>query len=274
MQLELSDRSVQIAVSVGVVGLTIVFLKCYFKRRALKKKQNYPKDVVIVHQFPRNPKIPSPSPFCLKLETWLRMADIKYQNDFTMLGRSAKGKVPWITLNEEDVSDSHFCIEFLAKKYNKDLSKDLQPVEKSMARALFKMTEESLFWCMIIHRFKYGKADAMGMPCLIFSVMANKMTKVAVQQGYGRHSKEEVYQIGMADISALENFLGSKTFLFGDKPCNEDAVVFSMISQFICVDNGPFNEFITKQCPNLMRYHDNIRKIYWPDWSQPGDNSK
>jgi hypothetical protein len=44
-----------------------------------EKRANYPDDVVILHQFPRGLNAPSPSPFALKLETWLRMADIKYQ---------------------------------------------------------------------------------------------------------------------------------------------------------------------------------------------------
>lgn len=42
-------------------------------------KQNYEKDVVYLYQFSRTPVIPSLSPFCLKVETWLRLAGIKYE---------------------------------------------------------------------------------------------------------------------------------------------------------------------------------------------------
>ena len=37
-----------------------------------------PSDTVILYQFPRSVRAPSISPFALKLETWLRMANIKY----------------------------------------------------------------------------------------------------------------------------------------------------------------------------------------------------
>ena len=42
-------------------------------------KADYEKDVVYLYQFSRTGSTPSPSCFCLKVETWLRMAAIKYQ---------------------------------------------------------------------------------------------------------------------------------------------------------------------------------------------------
>lgn len=43
------------------------------------KKQNFEKDVVYLYQFSRTPVIPSMSPYCLKVETWLRLAGLKYE---------------------------------------------------------------------------------------------------------------------------------------------------------------------------------------------------
>lgn len=42
-------------------------------------KANFEKDVVYLYQFSRTPLLPSTSPFCLKVETWLRLAGIKYE---------------------------------------------------------------------------------------------------------------------------------------------------------------------------------------------------
>jgi hypothetical protein len=40
------------------------------KQKRLKAEKYYPADVVVIRQFPRNPCVPSMSPFALKLETW------------------------------------------------------------------------------------------------------------------------------------------------------------------------------------------------------------
>ncbi|VVD00951.1 unnamed protein product [Leptidea sinapis] len=42
-------------------------------------KMNYQQDVVYLYQFSRTPLLPSTSPYCLKVETWLRLAGIKYE---------------------------------------------------------------------------------------------------------------------------------------------------------------------------------------------------
>lgn len=42
-------------------------------------KTNFEKDVVYLFQFSRTPVIPSMSPYCLKVETWLRLAGLKYE---------------------------------------------------------------------------------------------------------------------------------------------------------------------------------------------------
>jgi hypothetical protein len=55
-------------IALGVFTL-IVFKIIRMQVRA-SKRRFYPKDVVILHQFPRATKAPSLSPFPIKLETW------------------------------------------------------------------------------------------------------------------------------------------------------------------------------------------------------------
>ena len=104
---------------------------------------------------------------------------------------SPKGKIPWITLNGEDISDSDFCIKFLKEKLNKDLSSHLSPAEKAIARAFLKLNEESMRWTLVVHRFKYGKPEDFGIPKFVFHLIGKRVIKETVAQGYGRHEKDE-----------------------------------------------------------------------------------
>ena len=91
------------------------------------------KDVVVLHQIPRATHAPNPSPFPLKLETFLRIAGIKYiiDNDFPM---SPKKKTPWISINGQEVTDSQLCIEFLIQNLDMDMDKGLATAEKAISR--------------------------------------------------------------------------------------------------------------------------------------------
>ena len=140
--------------------------------------------------------------------------------------------------------DSKFTIDFLIKEYNIDLSDHLTPNEKSIARSFLKMCEESTRWVGIVHRFRYGKAKDVGMSPVVFKIIGDKMLKESNSQGYGKHSQEELYQIGRADLTAIDNFIGDKKFLMGDQPCNEDAGVFACLCQIIYNEQGALNKFI------------------------------
>ncbi|KAH0622168.1 hypothetical protein JD844_024237 [Phrynosoma platyrhinos] len=107
---------------------------------AIRKEQEIDsKDAIILHQFSRpNNGIPSLSPFCLKMETYLRMADLPYQNYFD--GKlSPQGKMPWIEYNSKKVSGTEFIIDFLEEKLGVNLNKHLDPHERAVSRAVTKM---------------------------------------------------------------------------------------------------------------------------------------
>ena len=52
--------------------------------RKPKKIIEHPADTVILHQFPRVYNKPNLSPYALKLETWCRAYDVKYQVTFIL----------------------------------------------------------------------------------------------------------------------------------------------------------------------------------------------
>ena len=81
-------------VSVGI--LTYALLKLSMKKRRDQKRNSYPKDTVVLHQFPRSSHTPSLSTPCLKLETCfykrircLRMSNFNdYHGQLTQNGKT------------------------------------------------------------------------------------------------------------------------------------------------------------------------------------------
>ena len=67
-------------------------LKMGIKAADREKWNKLDKNTVVLHHYARAKLIPDGSPFGLKMETYLRMADIKYENDFKYPS-SPKGKI-------------------------------------------------------------------------------------------------------------------------------------------------------------------------------------
>ena len=61
---------IEIGILVGLAYKIFIFL---LNQKRKERKSNYPKDVVILHQFPRGIRAPSMSPFPIKLETWFKI---------------------------------------------------------------------------------------------------------------------------------------------------------------------------------------------------------
>ncbi|CAF0821471.1 unnamed protein product [Brachionus calyciflorus] len=246
---------------------------CNFKKNLDGKKpvqQVFPKDTVILYQFPRARYTPSLSPFCLKLETWCRAANVKYQNKLG-LELSKRGTVPFIRLNDYVVEDSEKCIEYLSKVYQVDLNSGLNEEQKAVARATLALVEDSLKWSVILHRFWYSnmKKQESGLPLLTIWLFSYKMFRAGWFSGYGRYSKQEIYERGKRDLNALDNLIGNKKFLFSDeKPCNVDISIFSMCAQIKYNDRGPLNQHLLNECHNVNRHIETIKSMYWSDWDQ------
>ena len=54
----------------------------------------------------------------------------------------------------------------------------------------------------------------------------------------------------------------------GDSACNEDAAIFGILCQLVYQDCGEITEYVKNECPNIIRYTNNIIAQYWPDWNE------
>ena len=232
---------------------------------------------VILYQFPPGEHIPNLSPFCLKLETFLRINSIPYENQYGYkMGK--KGKLPWIEYKGERVADSNIIVHYLNEKFEIDLDKNFSSEEVALGRAVKCMLEENTYWVLIYDRYvenfnEYKKLTApptgTGIGFNITQKMfQRKMRSNLDAQGLGRHSKEELYVIGENDLKAVSDIFVNKDFLLGDRPSTFDCTVFGLCANVLYSGfESPLATYMKENAANLCQFCDRMKSLYWVDWA-------
>ena len=161
--------------------------------------------------------------------------------------RSSRGTIPFIRLNDVIVNDSQSSIDYLSKVFQKDLDAHLNKEQLAISFAVRRMCEDSLKWCMALHRFWYTTklAKETQLPTLAQWYFSYKTFMAAWYSGYGRYSREEVYEIGKECLKTINTLIGDKKFLLSNKqPSQADAIVFGFGVQFKYNDLGPLNHYL------------------------------
>lgn len=250
-------------------------------------KTNFEKDVVYLYQFSRTPLLPSLSPYCLKVETWLRLAGVKYENvDHKIKYRSKKGQLPFVEVNGDEIADSAIIIKELSQKFGQDLDVCLTTEQRNLAHATISMIENHLVWVVLWWRaknpdqvlkgYKVNLQHALGtrIPNGILNfffkfAFGRKATKKVKAQGMGVHSAEEINEFGQEDLKVLSDMLADKPFFFGDEPTTLDVVVFAHLAQIYFIDKEvsyPLRDFMTESCPNLVGLVNRMKERCFSDW--------
>jgi len=232
---------------------------------------------VKLHQFPPGKDIPNLSPFCLKLETFLRVNKIPYENDYGYkMGK--KGKLPWIEYKGEKKNDSNMIINYLNSTFEVDLDKDFSTELLALGRATRSMLEENTYWALVYYRYvdNFNEFKKLIAPPsggnLGFNVSQKmyqrKMQKCLDGHGLGRHSKEELYEIAQGDIKALSDLLGEKEYLLGENPSSFDCTVFGLCANILYSGmESPMCTYIKENAKNITALCDRIKETYWADWA-------
>lgn len=228
-----------------------------------------------LYQFVPAWGLPNASPFCLKLETYLRMADLPYTTIATNDIRTApKGKLPYIRDRGQTIADSNLIIDYLQQTYGCNLDEHLNASEAAIALAMRRLIEENLYWVLTYSRWQDSqnweatKAAFFGdLPPILRQVippLARKQTSKNLHgQGMGRHSAAEVYQIGIADAIALSDFLADKPFFLGDRPTTLDASAYGVLANILWVPiESPLKEKV-QTLANLVAYCDRLKAQFY-----------
>lgn len=253
-------------------------------------KKDFEQDVVYVYQFNRTAQVPSISPYCLKVETWLKLNGVKYENvDHKGKLRSKRGQLPFVELNGEEIADSDNIIKVLGKKFEKDIDEGLECEQRNVQHAMIKMVENHLQWT--IQFWKTSSIDNMvkgyklNLQALTGSKIPNgllnfafkhtflrKGNKKARAAGLGGYTDEEIENMGKADFKVLSEMLGEKQFFFGDEPRSLDLITFVQLAGILTVDKEvacPLRDYVEADCGNLVGLFNRMRDRSWGDhWEE------
>lgn len=231
--------------------------------------------MIKLYQFSPLWDLPNVSPFCMKLETYLRMTNLPFQIVKVADPRkSPKGKFPFIKDKELVVSDSGLIIEYLKKQYGDPLDANLTSLQKAQAVMLQRTMEEHLYWIMVYSRW----VDPVNWPRvkkdffakspfivrhLVSEILRKKTIRTLHEQGIGRHTPNEIEQMGLKDLEALHIILNSNTFFMGDEPTSIDACAYAFIANIL---QSPLTSKLTeyvKSKTNFVDYCARMKQKYY-----------
>jgi glutathione S-transferase len=234
---------------------------------------------IVVRGLPGIWGAPSPSPFVIKLLTWMRMAGIEHRlAPLLGLPRSTTRKMPYVELpSGEIVADSAIIMARLAKDRGIDLDVGLDEMGRAMTQLLTCTIEEHLYFCGLYARFATREGWAhtsrdyfahMAFPARIVAPFL--VRRIAMKnlhgQGTGRLPRATVEERARRDLHALSTVLGDKPYFLGDQPRSVDATALGILWAISCVPFESAAKSAVEGHPNLVAYVSRMRARYWDDF--------
>lgn len=186
--------------------------------------------------------LPSATPFCFKMENYLRLTKRDYRVEFpTLPNKAPKGKFPFIEDKGRLVGDTGLIIDYLKATYGDPLDEGMSPIEQATALAFRRLFEENLYWSMFYARWfddanwpdtRRASFSALPLPLrlLLPPLIRRSLWKQMRGHGMGRHAPAEIYKIGLDDLRAASAFLGDKPYFMGDRPRTIDATAHAFLA--------------------------------------------
>lgn len=218
-------------------------------------------------QPPPHLGLPNLSPFCMKLEAWLKLAELDY--DVVITGDPSKGptgKIPWIVDDDQPIGDSSLIIQHLGAKHGIDLDEGLTAGQRALSRAIEIMVEDRLYWVLVYSRWIepenweiikglfFGKIPAP-LRAIIAPLVQRRVRRSLWGQGLMRHPRDDIYGFGEGDIEAISALLGEKQYLIDGRVRLVDLTAVSVLAGIAIPEeiNSPVKDAVRTDA-RLMDY--------------------
>ena len=235
--------------------------------------------MITLHKFNAAWELTDISPFCIKVETYLRMMGLDYRGVVSDTRKAPEGKFPYIEDEGRVVCDSASIIRYFEDKSPAPLDAGMDEQERSIASAFRAMLEEHFYFVNMWKRWvdpagwavygpvirEYGEAIGIPKPFapLVARMVRRQLTKSLHAQGTGRRPPDVIVTTGVEHMRAVSSYLGDKPYFLGDRPRAIDATVYGLVASVIWTPiDGPIRDAALNS-GNLVPYCERIRSAYF-----------
>lgn len=216
------------------------------------------------------------SPFCMKAMCLLNMANVEWT---ALPGSDSRktpaGKLPVLLDGDKVIHDSDRIRTHLEKEYGANFEKGLSDVQRAQSRALIRMVEEHLYFCLIYERWvrddnwaELRETFFSQLPPVLRSVIPTIVRRSVVAsvkgQGIGKHSYDDMVERAVLDIEAIEVLITDKPCLFGDNVVAADVSVVSVLSAIAASPSETKLRDRVLHSEKLMSYINSVKESVCP----------
>ena len=232
--------------------------------------------MIKVFQFPRMFAVPNLSPFCSKLETWLRIAGVPYQVvDLGDPRKGPRGKLPYIDDGGVIVADTSLIIDHLKKTRGVDPDAHLDANQRATGHVVQRALEgHYTFVLAYTHLYrdeglKHTRSRFDPIPAIVRPLVAHmvkgEVRKILWYQGVLRGPDAEILEAAIRDWGAVLELMSDGPFFFGEAPSTVDAIVFATLASTVLTPiPSPIRDFLRSQ-PRAVAYAEHVRERFFPE---------
>ncbi len=222
--------------------------------------------------------LPNASPFCMKVETWLRMAGLPYQTR-TITGppKSKSSKIPYVERPDGSLLyDSSCILETLTRERGVALDGHLSALDRAVGLLLQRTLEDSLYFLVLYERWvddenwartarDYFGHFPLPMRVLVVPLIRRKIVAAALGQGVARLPASERVARSKADVRAVAELLGDKPYFFV-RPSSYDAIAYAFLANVLWAPYETAIKHELRAQANLVAFLERMKAAYYADW--------
>ncbi|MBL8609462.1 MAG: glutathione S-transferase family protein [Myxococcales bacterium] len=235
--------------------------------------------MITLYRFAPAWDVPDISPFCVKVETFLRLTKTEFVAKLGDPRKAPKGKLPYVDHDGTVIADSSAIVAHFNARLGDPLDQGLDTRDRAIAEAFRGMIEESLYFALLYERWSdpagwrllgpvfEGILGQAGVPSLLRGFVAERVRKKMIgildAQGTGRHTKAEIDALAKKQVDAIADWLGGSTWFLGEAPRSIDATVYAFVQSILGAHLDSAIQAHTRGHQNLVAYVERIQAGYF-----------